>query len=201
MFLYASIARSDVLDLVGVDLRDGAVELDLRLAIERRGDVAVVRVDEVEPLAQLAVVALELEVRLLVVRVDLEHLLEALRREVRLEEVLLVQRREVHEHLDLLALGRARRRAAASSTRDELRATARAPRRRAPRPRSAWRLAASTSTTSRYTCAARGGVAQARLVELRDAQLRRARSPSGPCSAGTLRCRTSTSSRFWPRAA
>ena len=68
--------------------------------------MAVVGVDEVEPLAQLAVVALELEVRLLVVRVDLEHLLEALRREVGLEEVLLVQRREVHQDVDLLALGR-----------------------------------------------------------------------------------------------
>ena len=86
-----------VLDLVGVDLRDRAVELDLGLPLERRGDVAVVGVDEVEPLAELAVVALELEVRVLVVRVDLEHLLEALRREVGLEEVLLLERREVHE--------------------------------------------------------------------------------------------------------
>ena len=95
-----------VLDLVGVDLRDRPEEIDLRLAIERRRDVAVVGVDEVEPLAQLAVAALELEVRLFVVGVDLEHLLEPLGREVGLEEVLLVERREVHEHLDLLALGR-----------------------------------------------------------------------------------------------
>ncbi len=78
MFLYASIARSAVLDLVGVDLRDGAVELDLRLALERRGDVPLVGVDEVEPLPELPVVALELEVGLLVVRVDLEDLLEPL---------------------------------------------------------------------------------------------------------------------------
>ena len=110
-----------VLDLVGVDLRDRAVELDLRLPIERRRDVPVVRVDEIEPLPELAVAALELEVRLLVVRVDLEHLLEPLRREIRLEEVLLLERREVHQDVDLLALGRRRRRAALSSTRDELR--------------------------------------------------------------------------------
>ena len=80
-----------VLHLVGVDLGNRAVELDLRLALERRGDVPIVGVDEVEPLPQLAVVALELEVRLLVVGVDLEHLLEPLRGEVGLEEVLLVQ--------------------------------------------------------------------------------------------------------------
>ena len=95
-----------VLDLVGVDLRDGAVELDLGLALERRRDVALVGVDEVEPLPELAVVALEREVRLLVVRIDLEHLLEALRREVRLEEVLLLERRELHQDVDPLALGR-----------------------------------------------------------------------------------------------
>ena len=93
-----------VLDFVGVHLRDGAVDLHLRLALERRGDVAVVRVDEIEPLPQLAVAALEREVRLLVVRVDLEDLLEALRRDVRLEEVLLLQLRQVHEDLDPLAL-------------------------------------------------------------------------------------------------
>ena len=96
----------DVLDLVGVDLRDGAVELDLRLALERRRDVALVGVDEVEPLPELAVAALEREVRLLVVRVDLEDLLEALRREVGLEELLLLDRRELHEDVDALALGR-----------------------------------------------------------------------------------------------
>ena len=79
-----------VLDLVGVDLSDRAVELDLRLAVERRRDVALVDVDELRPLAQLAVAALEGEVRLLVVRIDLEDLLEPLRRDVGLEELLLV---------------------------------------------------------------------------------------------------------------
>ncbi len=106
MFLYASIGALGVLHLVGVHLGDGTEELDLRLAIEGRRDVTVVRVDEIEPLAQLPVVALELEVRLLVVWIHFEHLLETLRRQVSLEEVLLVQRGELHEHVDLLALGR-----------------------------------------------------------------------------------------------
>ena len=65
----------------------------------------LVGVDELEPLAELPVAALEGEVRLFVVRIDLEHLLEPLRRDVRLEEVLLLDARELHEDVDALALG------------------------------------------------------------------------------------------------
>ena len=68
--------------------------------------MTLVDVDELEPLAQLAVAALEGEVRVLVVRVDLEHLLEPRRRDVRLEELLLVDVRELHQDVDALALGR-----------------------------------------------------------------------------------------------
>jgi hypothetical protein len=67
--------------------------------------VAVVRVDQVEPVAKLAVVAFELEVGIFAVRIDLEDLLQALRRKIGLEEMLLVQRRQMHQDFDLLALG------------------------------------------------------------------------------------------------
>ena len=69
-----------VFDFVRVDLRDRRVEVDLRLPIERRRDVAVVRIDQLEPLPELAVVALQLEVGLFVVGVDLEDLLQPLAR-------------------------------------------------------------------------------------------------------------------------
>ena len=94
-----------VADLVGVHLRNGPVDLDLRPPLERGGDVPLVGVDELEPLPHLAVAASQGPVGLLVVRVDLDDLLEPLRRDVRLEELLLLQGGEVHEHVDALALG------------------------------------------------------------------------------------------------
>ncbi len=57
-------------------------------------------------MAQLAIVAFELEVRVFVIWIDLESLLEPLRGKVRLEKVLLVQRREVQQGVDLFALRR-----------------------------------------------------------------------------------------------
>jgi hypothetical protein len=93
-----------VLDLLGVDLGGRAVELDLLLAVQRRVDVAVVRVDEVVPLPQAAVAALEGLEGALVRRVDLDDLLQAGRREIRLEEVGLLVFRDLEEHVDALAL-------------------------------------------------------------------------------------------------
>ncbi len=95
-----------VLDFVREHLRDGTVELDLRLSLAGRGDVAVVGVHEIEPLPELAVVSLELVVSLFVVGIDLEDLFEPLRGEIRLQELVFVQRREVRQDFDLFALGR-----------------------------------------------------------------------------------------------
>jgi hypothetical protein len=94
----------DVLDLLREHLRQSGVELDLGLSLEGRADVALVGVDQLLPLPELSVVPLEGEVGLLMVGVDLEDLLEALRGEVRLEEMLLLEVRELEEDVDPLPL-------------------------------------------------------------------------------------------------
>ena len=105
MLRYASIAWSSVLDLVGVDLRDRAVELDLGRALERRRDVALVGVDEIEPLTQPAVAALERDVAPSSCVGSISSTCSRrVRRDVGLEELLLVDGRELHQDVDALAL-------------------------------------------------------------------------------------------------
>jgi len=96
----------EVLHFVGVDLGHRRVELDLDRPLEGDADVPVVRVDEIEPLAQAPVAPLESDQGRLVRRIDLEHLLESCSRELGLHELLFLNRGELHQDIDALALAR-----------------------------------------------------------------------------------------------
>ncbi len=95
----------EILHLVRVDLGRLAPELDLLLAIVRGVDVPIEGVDEIVPLTEAPVAALEGLQGLLVRHVDLDHLLQADGGEIRLEELLLLDLGDLQEHVDALALG------------------------------------------------------------------------------------------------
>src|SRR5580700_604215 len=87
-------------------MRESRVQVQLDLSLQRCADVPFVSTNEIVPLAQLRVIPLERKVRLLVVGIDLEHLLQPPRREIRLEEVLFLKGGELRQKVDSLALGR-----------------------------------------------------------------------------------------------
>jgi hypothetical protein len=95
----------DVADFFRVDLGDRTVQLDLRRRAGRFADVTLVSVDQIQPLLEAAVAALQAQVGALFCVEDLERLLVALSRNVELEEMLLLVLRNFEQHLDALALG------------------------------------------------------------------------------------------------
>src|SRR5262249_38757180 len=76
------------------------------LSVERRVDVSVVRVDEIEPLTEASIATLETVESGLLARVDFHHLLETSGRQVGLEELLLLDVSDFHEHFDALTFRR-----------------------------------------------------------------------------------------------